>query len=359
MGTNTITVASQANLFIIREIIRKCKGKVPVGIIYSFLFEYKNGNPPKKMNLDDLKKYEHRINTFLSCGEGDMKKFFETLISYGISEEFFTQGDYIDIPQNYIDNLKQRYEYSDDYSEKTLKSMIEKIWDGVLLIKNKNDTLIIDCVRRIIADSQNINLYNAPDLYESTDEITWLPFPATSSKSIKKFYMDQISSLHSQNKNVNFDVNAYQKGIAKIKKAGTSETIRKNLLLLIEIYAYLIELDGDQQNKIQKLYGFLGLSNDMVDSIYRNEESVELPCRQIANKLAPYKIPISYFRTDTPSKADCTKKIENAISDYYMYQDIDYLHDALYVDIGYRMDLECAIPVLGMYSLYSILNPNP
>lgn len=200
-----------------------------------------------------------------------------------------------------------------------------------------------------------------PALYYLTNKLSDTRFSPISSQDIKKIYQNIVPYMNSQDPFPDKDTDIYKKAIAKIKITETSETIRKNLFLLVEIYDYFCILDDDPESstyevKIHKLYDFLGLDKNLIDYIYGNVPDGCIPCREIAEKLALYKIPISYFRSDSPTIIDCSHQLIDAIEAYFNDLSIEDFRDKLYFSIGYQMDLKCKIPVLGMYSLYQKQN---
>lgn len=115
---------------------------------------------------------------------------------------------------------------------------------------------------------------------------------------------------------------------------------------------------NDADSDMENLYEYLGLNDEMVDSIRNNVAKVDLPCKEIAEKLAPYKFSASLFRTERTTKISCSKELKEIVSEFYESdnKDIENLHDKISVELAYKTDTSNLLLLLSVYSLYRAFN---
>lgn len=347
--TQTKKDVTAVNLFIIREIIKSVKGNIPLPLIYVYLFDGKKLNV--QLKEADLQKADYRFTTFLTKKEGNLSTFCESLVYYGISPEFFSDK-YIYIGKDALSHLINGIIYWEDDA---YKDDLDSLREQIMFLENLDGSLIVDCIRNIILDIKNINFSDNPDLYIFTNALADTKYATSSQNKAKIFYKSAVTKYKKLIMDPLPDNSENAIRLDIVKRETTSETIRKNLFLLIETYTFLLILD-DNEFDVQPLYNFLGLDDDMLFSIYENENMINLPCREIARKLASYKVPISYFRTDSQTNIDCSASILSAMNTYFADKDIETFREKLYFQLGYQTDVRNVVIVMSMYALYRDLN---
>lgn len=345
------------NLLVIREIIKYAKGNIPLPCVYTYLFSDKDSistDYSKKV----VKKSEQKVSTFIANGEGNLSKLFNRLTDYGISRDFF-----VNIPiigqysfNKYIKYLEIKNEGYDD--------MIENIKNNILFYENPDGSLIIDCIRNIILDIKNLspNSY----LYTIVDKASDSKQTFSSNNQAIDYYKHVANTIIVTDFLPEESTEIIR--IDKISQFATSDIIIKNLFLIIETFRCLqwidAKSDANETDEIDDMIddrliiNYLGLDAQMERAIYQNDDSVKLPCRAIAEKIAPYKIPTTYFRKDSTTSIKCTKEISTAINDYFLDFDIEDFREILLTQLIDNVDTKNLIFVMGVYSLYRTLKLN-
>lgn len=344
MKNNEETAVIRCNFIIVRKMIKICRGNLPIGAVYTYLFE---GDLKKSYSINDLKKYDAKVQTFTVNGMGNMGNFFERLVDYGISKEFFDGSEYICDDEVFL-------AYCEKLSDGDYRGYVkETIEEHVMDFKNLDGSRIIDCVRNLIYDLKNITRDNQIEIYEMLDQMADTNIEAFSQNVIRQFYNDSIKEFTiSDLSEKKFDLK-----LEKATKKATTEQIRKNLLIIFEVYELMLCMN-DADSDMENLYEYLGLNDEMVDSIRNNVAKVDLPCKEIAEKLAPYKFSGSLFRTERTTKISCSKELKEIVSEFYESdnKDIEYLHDKISVELAYKTDTSNLLLLLSVYSLYRAFN---
>lgn len=211
------------NLFIIREIFNLIKDKrISNSDFYSYIFDM------------DKSSSEMTMTSIVNTGYGNVEKFAKKLIEYGLSEEYFSKNnpeyiqapdevvnlyaEYLDLENKLIEDPygkekktgkfdinklspeerkkeEQRDKIRDDNRDHK-KYMKTTLLENIFLIKNKDDSLVIDCLRNVILDYLEINTKTVPELYDiSAHIVDTTPTAYLSQKQIQQYYANTASDF--------------------------------------------------------------------------------------------------------------------------------------------------------------------
>ena len=370
---NRKTIA--VNLFIIREIFNLIKDKrISNSDFYSYIFDM------------DKSSSEMTMTSIVNTGYGNVEKFAKKLIEYGLSEEYFSKNnpeyiqapdevvnlyaEYLDLENKLIEDPygkekktgkfdinklspeerkkeEQRDKIRDDNRDHK-KYMKTTLLENIFLIKNKDDSLVIDCLRNVILDYLEINTKTVPKLYDiSAHIVDTTPTAYLSQKQIQQYYANTVSDF------IKYNI-ADLSGKISARKIYGKKNNGFTFYLIRESYQILSQIDADRPDALDKFYNYLELSEKdyklMIDTNVA-------PNKKMADLLIPFKYPASLFRGDVATKYDISDDIKNYYIDYYCNGDYDLFNNALTVYLCYKISSDNIGLVMPTLALINYLYP--
>lgn len=362
----------RTNFLIVRDLFNLIKDtRISNSDFYAYIFD---------MNKSDS---EITMTSIINTGYGNIEKYSKKLIEYGLSKEYFSKDnpEYIQTPDEVInlyvefldlENKLIEDPYSQEKKAKTFdfnklspeeqkaerernkmrdenrdhKNYMKMILlENIFSIKNKDDSLIIDCLRNILLDYMNINYELNPELYSmSTCIIKNEALCYLTQNQLKKYYRDTITNFVNENE-FNY-------------VSSLPETTRKNIYgkknngftfyLIREAYQILSQIDADRPDALDNFYKYLGVSEEDYESMIDTNVA---PNKKMADLLTPFKYPASLFRGDTPTEYDISDDIKIYYNEYYCNGDYDLFNNALTVYLCYKIssdNIGLVIPTLAL-----------
>lgn len=291
----------RTNFLIIREIFNLIKDKrIGNSEFYAFLFN---------VNKSDS---EVVMTSIINTGYGNIEKYSKLLIEYGLSKEYFSKDnpEYIQACDETLKNYISYVKYADNRlnNSNARKMQRKSLLYNIFNVKNKDGSLVVDCLRNMLLDYMNINSESNPELYDiSSHIVSDEAIQYLTQNQLKKYYKDTAINFVKYN---------------EFNQISTlPETTRKNiygkanngfnLLLIRESYLVLSQIDADRPDALERFYNFLGISEtDYQIMIDKNSA----PNKKLAELLTRFKYPASLFRGDTPTQFDISEDILNANS---------------------------------------------
>ena len=363
------------NLLIIREIFNVIKdNRISKPDFYSYIFD------------KDKSSAESIFSTFVKNGYGKIEKFAKKLIEYGLSKEYFSKDnpEYIQAPDEVV-NLYAKYldlenrliqdpyakekksgkfdinklspeerkkeEQRDkirDENRKHKNHMKMTLLENIFLIKNKDDSLVIDCLRNVILDCLEINKEAVPELYDiSAHIVDTTPTAYLSKKQIQQYYTIVASEFSK------YDI-ADLSGKISTKKIYGKKNNGFTFYLIRESYQILSQIDADRPDALDRFYNYLGVSEEDYESMIVTNVA---PNKKMADLLTPFKYPASLFRGDVDTEYDISDDIKKYCLEYYYNGKYDLFNNALTVFLCYKISSDNIGLVMPTLALINHLYP--
>lgn len=392
------------NLFIIREIFKCINNKVSLKEFYSFLYE-----PERKISLVDMfsvcekfdvsledfysdlrmeenmvpidksqqKKYEYRVEAYLRRNEGNIKQVINTLISYGVSSEFFDgkkirvsekvwkscklyiYEDYKKDPNKIYSEKERQKEQNENYdftaSARDRKKIQQELMKEIYTICNLDGSLIIESIRDIIMDMTHTNIsenHNSTDvtLLQQIDNYQVPQGASYGQNDLVKLYSQMAKQVNE--KEFTFDIKTSD--FSRIKKTTDNEIVCDNLFIILKTYQMFAKIEGIQDAD-EKLKTYLSLEDDDYTDLI-NGKTVCINSKDIAEKLSIYRFPATLFKSDRPTMINISKNIWDAFCDFKIDYDIILFEFRLQFWLTYCIDIKNIVLILAVYSLFNSLN---
>lgn len=334
----------------------------------------------------DKSSSEMTMTSIVNTGYGNVEKFAKKLIEYGLSEEYFSKNnpeyiqapdevvnlyaEYLDLENKLIEDPygkekktgkfdinklspeerkkeEQRDKIRDDNRDHK-KYMKTTLLENIFLIKNKDDSLVIDCLRNVILDYLEINTKTVPELYDiSAHIVDTTPTAYLSQKQIQQYYANTASDF------IKYNI-ADLSGKISARKIYGKKNNGFTFYLIRESYQILSQIDADRPDALDKFYNYLELSEKdyklMIDTNVA-------PNKKMADLLIPFKYPASLFRGDVATEYDISDDIKNYYKDYYCNGDYDLFNNALKVYLCYKISSDNIGLVMPTLALINYLYP--
>lgn len=365
---NHLIVAT--NLSIITQIFYLMKdSRIDQEMFFAFLYDEKLSSVKKSDKKDDkeddqvvltpesVKKMTNayrRYETFIHHTEGSIDAISKKLISYGISKEYFndTASEFLDGDETVIDFFAKYIDNNQNAKTKIgIVQCRECLLERIFSIKNKDGSLVIDCVRNIMLDILNIDEIDNP-LYVFTNQIVnAVPDKNLSRRDYKKYYNSILKDTYiTQPRELpDFPNSNYSSRVGnpldKNKASYEWYKIQMSLFIIREAYLVFAEMD-DIPNALDMFYEELGISeNEYMDMLFDSEV---IDNKRLANILTKYKYPASIFHAEHPSRIKLCPELNDFLDDYYgtdgycirdMLDDED-LHDRFRFYLLYRLSAD-------------------
>ena len=312
---NHLIVAT--NLSIITQIFYLMKdSRIDQEMFFAFLYDEKLSAVKKDdqeiltpESVKKMTKAYRRYETFIHHTEGSIDAISKKLISYGISKEYFndTASEFLDGDETVIDFFAK---YIDNNQNAKTKIRIvqcrECLLERIFYIKNKDGSLVIDCVRNIMLDMLNFDEKHQRPLYALADEIAHVtPNKNLSRLDYKKYYNAILENIDLTQpiELPDFPNSNYSSRVGnpldKNKASYEWDKIQMSLFIIREAYLVFAEMD-DIPNALNMFYEELGMSeNEYMDMLFDSEV---IDNKRLANILTKYKYPASIFHAEHPSR---------------------------------------------------------
>lgn len=365
----------RTNFLIVRDLFNLIKDtRISNSDFYAYIFD---------MNKSDS---EITMTSIINTGYGNIEKHSKKLIEYGLSEEYFSKEnpEYIQAPDEVI-NLYVEYldlenkliedPYSKEKKAKTFdfnklspeeqkaerkrnkmrdenrdhKNYMKMILlENIFSIKNKDGSLVIDCLRNILLDYSEINKEAVPKLYDMSAHIVdTTPTAYLSQKQTQQYYIDTVSDF------AKYDI-ADLSGKVSSKKIYGKKNNGFTFYLIREAYLILSQIDADRPDALDKFYNYLGVSEEDYESMIDTNVA---PNKKMADLLTPFKYPASLFRGDAPTEYDISDDIKIYYNEYYCNGDYDLFNNALTVYLCYKISSDNIGLVMPTLALIKHLYP--
>lgn len=348
----------RTNFLIVRDLFNLIKDtKISNSDFYAYIF-----------NMDKTKS-EITMTSIVNTGYGDINTYSKKLIEYGLSEEYFLKDnpEYIQAPDEvvnlYLEYLdmetklipdpyaKQKKAGTFDFNKLSPKEQEAEnernemraenrdhknyikmtLLENIFSIKNKDDSLIIDCLRNILLDYSKINKETFPELYDmSAHIIDTTPTAYLSQKQIQKYYTYTVSDF------IRYDI-ADLSGKISSKNIYGKKNNGFTFYLIREAYQILSQIDADRPDALDKFYKYLEVSEEDYESMIATNVA---PNKKMADLLTPFKYPASLFRGDTPTGYDISDDIKIYYNEYYCNGYYDLFNTALTFYLCYKISTD-------------------
>lgn len=362
-GENTCDLSNTSiNFFIIREIFNIINNKdIAPSEFYVELLGVNEIRKSEKSNSQKTIVYRASdiYTNLVNRATVKASNYIKQITKYGFSESFFMDKEAKPIiaPEICIEAITI---YLADIAQGELKDIRNDIIiPHIFEYKNEDDTLIIDCVKRVIDEIVNKRTPYKDTVNEVMEYVADYPCNvATSQTKIKKFYCEIGESFKKQTSYQNVQLpekDTFNKN-KKIYVTSNNEKIKQNLLLIREAFYLLVSLD---ENEILMPYFYLYL--DCTEHEYNEYiRSGNIPTRQLADKFQLFKFPATIF------KGDSSCDIDIVIDKYPYYSlnnnfDIDdknkmnEFRNVLRLALGYRIDNRNIPFFMAIYSMYDYI----
>ena len=225
----------------------------------------------------------------------------------------------------------------------------ECLLERIFSIKNKDGSLVIDCVRNIMLDMLNFDEKHQRPLYALADEIAHVtPNKNLSRLDYKKDYNAILENIDLTQpiELPDFPNSNYSSRVGnpldKNKASYEWDKIQMSLFIIREAYLVFAEMD-DIPNALNMFYEELGMSeNEYMDMLFDSEV---IDNKRLANILTKYKYPASIFHAEHPSRIKLCPELYDFLSNYlgtdgYCFHDMlddEDLHDRFRFYLLYRL----------------------
>lgn len=349
----------QTNFLIIREMFNLIKDKrVSNSDFYAYIFDM------------DKSKAEVIMTSIVNTGYGDIEKYSKKLIEYGLSKEYFSKEnpEFIQASEFIINNYRDylitskitKNEYDDTQEELAIKEIEREeqqelriynrkiLLEDIFTVKNKDGSLVIDCLRNILLDYLEINKKAVSELYDMSAHIVDTTATAfLSQKQIQQYYIYTTWNF------TKYDI-ADLSGKVNSKKIYGKKSNGFTFYLIRETYQILSQIDANRPDALERFYNYLEISEADYQSII---DSNLAPNKKMADLLTPFKYPASLFRGDTPAEYDVSDDIKSYYKEYYCNGDYDLFNNALTVYLCYKISSDNIGLVMPTLALINHLYP--
>lgn len=370
------------------KVIRKVLDPSEIQEVYENYDEFTN----VLFTRAQMSKAESSFYTLASQGEGDTSQIAQTLAEYGISKKYFN-GNYFEADDKVINTILAYYFATKPKLTKQLK-LTEKLKlttknDCVDIIckyifsikadiaetsktktdnnnkannpKNDDTVLVIDCIRDIINDIlqvcdisiENESNRRIKDFTNKIAEKMELEKNALfhiPQNQINNYYKNAAKEFQ-RNSTSDITVPPLPKGRTNEKKINhtTSKVISANLFFIRETYRLLASLEDKYPNLMNDFYRYLGINEDDYEVMIKGGA---IDCRNILEKLEPYKYPASLFRGGSATGLSIYKTLKTPYDSYRKGRtSIDELRSLLKLHLFYKIEPENLGLIIPTYAL--------
>lgn len=335
-------------------------------------FELKGNQLVLSSNLvKKMEKAYRCYEAFIYHDYGRIGRVRGKLLEYGISSEFFDDkaaeyllGEQIVINTfvNYLDNGRK--------SSLLLEDCKKILHEYIFTVKNKDGSLIVDCVRNMMLDMLSINKSDNGALYYLADELAHItPVTQLSRLSYKKYYNNILKNvdLIQPQKLPELPRSTYSSRVGnpleKHQKTYRWQNIQLSLFIIRESYRVFAEVD-QIPDALDKFYAELGISENEYDKMLLDYEQIDN--RKLGVIFTKYKYPASVFHAEKPSRIKLCSMINELLQEYFdsktgrycmqeMIEDDD-LYDKFKFYLLYRMDSDNYEITIATMSLLAAIN---
>lgn len=329
------------------------------------------------LNEKDKDKAESNYQQLIS-GNLSAMNHAKILIEHGISEEFFNGTDII-APKKVLvslkcymnkDSLGEYDEELDFYIPANRKKLIEEqIIPNIFDIKNKDGSLVIDCIfdiaMKILSNSKmakNPEIHPAAS-YDVIDYITSLKLGANVSQlAMKKYYNHLYEEIikeykeddeNSKNKLIHLPDYPEKDTVTNNKLSDTNkkyiERIQNTLLIIRESFLELCEIDGHIIDD-KDFYEYIGVDKNRFEQQLNETKSVNV--RPIFDKIRQFGFPATLIKNDIPSEIGVSSEVIYKADEVRTSKDYKALRDTIKLYMFYKIDTYNLPFFFSVYSMY-------